>query len=78
MIFHNFRELTKSVDPYPEDMNVIMLPLYHTFGVSSIMDNMMRGVPYVLIPHFTFQGMLEAIQEFKVFFYSIQIGFNAR
>ena len=65
------RELTRGVDPYPEDMNVIMLPLYHTFGISSIMDNMMRGVPFVLIPQFTFQRMLESIQEFKISIMSV-------
>lgn len=65
--YHFFRELTKSVSTSPDDINVVMLPLYHTFGISSILDNMVRGLPYVLIPHFTFQKMLEAIQEYKVY-----------
>lgn len=43
-----------------------MLPLYHTFGISSIFDNMVRGLRFILVPHFTFKNMLEAIQEHKV------------
>lgn len=43
-----------------------MLPLYHTFGISSIFDNMVRGLQFILVPHFTFKNMLEAIQEYRV------------
>ena len=43
-----------------------MLPLFHTFGLSSIYDYLNRGLCFVLIPRFTMKAMLETIQEFKI------------
>ena len=67
-LFRSISELTKNIPKNPEDLNTVMLPLYHTFGISSIFDNMVRGLRFILVPHFTFKNMLEAIQEYKVWF----------
>lgn len=64
-------ELTKNIPANPDDLNVVMLPLYHTFGISSMFDNMVRGLRYVLIRRFSFKHMLEAIQEFRITIMSI-------
>jgi len=61
-----YRELAKNVPKDPNDVNVVMLPLYHAFGLSSILDNLVRGLRFVLIPHFTFRNMLEAIQRHRI------------
>ncbi|XP_046632805.1 4-coumarate--CoA ligase 1-like [Daphnia pulicaria] len=64
-------ELTKNIPRNPEDLNTVMLPLYHTFGISSIFDNMVRGLRFILVPHFTFKNMLEAIQKHKISIMSV-------
>ncbi|XP_057377430.1 uncharacterized protein LOC130698815 [Daphnia carinata] len=64
-------ELTKDIPKNPEDLNTVMLPLYHTFGISSIFDNMVRGLRFILVPHFTFKNMLEAIQEYRISIMSV-------
>lgn len=61
-----YSELTKDIPSNPEDLNVVMIPLYHTFGISAIFENMVRGLRFVLIPHYSFKNMLEAIQEYRV------------
>ena len=60
------RELTKDVPRNPDDCNAAMLPFFHTFGISAVFDNYIRGLRFILIPRFTFTNMLQAIQDFKV------------
>ena len=50
---------------------VVMLPLYHTLGISGMLDCLVRGLRYVVIPRFTFRKMLEAIQEHRITIMSV-------
>ena len=59
-------ELTKHIEPNPTDRTVVMLPLFHTFGISSTMDSMIRGLSFVLIKRFSLKALLTAIQEFRI------------
>ena len=65
-LFFAFSELTKDIPRSPDERSVVMLPLFHTFGLSSIYDYLNRGLCFVLIPRFTMKAMLETIQEFKI------------
>jgi len=59
-------ELAKGFDVDPEECSAAILPFYHTFGISAIFDNFIRGLRFVLFPKFTFPKMLEAIQNHKI------------
>lgn len=48
-----------------------MLPLYHTFGISSILDFYMRGMQFVLLPKFSLKRLLETVQEFRITIISV-------
>ena len=43
-----------------------ILPFYHSFGISGVLDNLMGGLRFVLIPNFTLQRFLQAVQDYKV------------
>jgi len=59
-------ELAKGFAVDPEECSAAILPFYHTFGISAIFDNFIRGLRFVLFPKFTFPKMLEAIQNHKI------------
>jgi len=59
-------ELAKDFAVDPEECSAAILPFYHTFGISTIFDNFIRGLRFVLFPKFTFTKMLEAIQNHKI------------
>ena len=50
----------------PGTKTVVTLPLYHIFGLSSIFDNFIRGLFFVLIPKFSLHVLLKAVQDYKV------------
>ncbi|XP_046632784.1 probable 4-coumarate--CoA ligase 1 isoform X2 [Daphnia pulicaria] len=43
-----------------------VLPFYHSFGISGVFDNLMGGLRFVLIPNFTLQRFLQAVQDYKI------------
>ena len=59
-------ELTINVPRNEDDVAVSMLPLFHIFGICSILDYFVRGLNFVLIPKFSMPNMLSAIQDHKV------------
>lgn len=50
----------------PEDVTVLVMPLYHNGGFWPIMSHVYRGATIVLLPHFDLEKMLRAIEEYKV------------
>jgi long-chain acyl-CoA synthetase len=54
-------------DVKPEDVVITMLPLFHVFGLSSILDVCVRfGCTMSLVPRFTPEAVLTAIQRDRV------------
>lgn len=55
----------------PEDITVLVMPLYHNGGLWPIMAQVYRGGTTVLLPHFDLEAMLKTIEEKKVTFLNL-------
>lgn len=60
------RETTKYLIRNPDDVTLFFMPLYHAATLNGLFECFMRGLCFVLMNKFTFEGMLQCIQEFKV------------
>ncbi|XP_046655334.1 4-coumarate--CoA ligase 1-like isoform X3 [Daphnia pulicaria] len=59
-------ESTKISFRDPEDVTLFFMPLYHAATLNGLFECFMRGLRFVLMPNFTFELMLQSIQEFKI------------
>ncbi|KAM7272886.1 hypothetical protein ACFE04_027550 [Oxalis oulophora] len=59
---HNLRTNPPDVPP----VSLFTLPLFHVFGFVMILRGIATGYPQVLMQRFDFEGMLSAIQKYKV------------
>jgi long-chain acyl-CoA synthetase len=55
----------------PEDITVVVMPLYHIGGLWPIMSTVYRGGTIILLPHFDLEAMLKTIEEKKVSFLNL-------
>lgn len=64
-----FRGKNPVAKTIPAECIGVILPFFHTFGVSGIFDNLMGGLKFVIIPNFTLDRFLQAVQDHKVVFW---------
>jgi long-chain acyl-CoA synthetase len=55
----------------PEDVTVLVMPLYHNGGLWPTMSTIYRGGMNILLPHFDLEAMLKTIEEKKVTFLNL-------
>jgi acyl-CoA synthetase (AMP-forming)/AMP-acid ligase II len=55
----------------PEDVNILVMPLYHNGGLWPTMSMAYRGGTNILLPHFDLEAMLKTIEEKKVTFLNL-------
>ena len=55
----------------PEDITVLVMPLYHIGGLWPTMSVVYRGGTNILLPHFDLEVMLKTIEERKVTFLNV-------
>ena len=55
----------------PEDITVLVMPLYHNGGLWPTMSTVYRGGTIILLPHFDLEAMLKTIGEKKVTFLNV-------
>jgi fatty-acyl-CoA synthase len=55
----------------PEDITVLVMPLYHNGGLWPTMTTVYRGGVNILLPHFDLEAMLKTIEEKKVTFLNL-------
>jgi acyl-CoA synthetase (AMP-forming)/AMP-acid ligase II len=55
----------------PEDINILVMPLYHNGGLWPTMSTVYRGGTNILLPHFDLEAMLKTIEERKVTFLNV-------
>lgn len=60
------REVTKAFPRDPDDCIVFFMPMYHAASLNGVLESVARGFRYVLINKFSFDGMLRAVQDYKV------------
>lgn len=60
------QETTKYLIRNPDDVTLFFMPLYHAATLNGLFECFMRGLCFVLMNKFTFEGMLQCIQEFKI------------
>lgn len=71
-LFMNATMSARYFDPSPEDVTLGALPLFHVFGLSSVLNNAVRfGGSVALLPRFEATAALDAIERFGV---TIMIG----
>ena len=63
----SYRETTKFLTRNPDDVTLFFMPLYHAATLNGLYECFMRGLRFVLMPNFTFQKMLQNIQDYKVY-----------
>jgi acyl-CoA synthetase (AMP-forming)/AMP-acid ligase II len=54
------------VTPGPQNVVLHAAPMFHLADVASIMAGMITGYEHAIIPHFSAEGVLEAIQRYRV------------
>ena len=64
--FLDCRETTKISYRDPEDVTLFFMPLYHAATLNGLFECFMRGLRFVLMSSFTFERMLQTIQDYKV------------
>jgi acyl-CoA synthetase (AMP-forming)/AMP-acid ligase II len=55
----------------PEDINILVMPLYHNGGLWPTMSTVYRGGTNILLPHFDLETMLKTIEEKRVTFLNL-------
>lgn len=50
----------------PDDATLLFMPLFHSAMLNGTFEAMMRGLRYVQMSKFTFRGMLQAVEKYKV------------
>ncbi len=61
-----YRETTKFLTRNPDDVTLFFMPLYHAATLNGLFECFIRGLRFVLMAHFTFERMLQNIQDYKV------------
>ncbi|KAJ8751996.1 hypothetical protein K2173_001022 [Erythroxylum novogranatense] len=66
--FHHTKEQTDLDQPEPHPVSLFTLPLFHVFGFFMLIRAVSIGETLVMMERFDFEGMLRAIEKFKILF----------
>jgi long-chain acyl-CoA synthetase len=70
-IMANTNTMCLEVDIVPEDITLLVMPIYHSGGFWPTMSTFYRGGTTILMPRFDLEAMLRIIQEQKVTFLNL-------
>ncbi len=70
-IMANTNTMCLELNIVPEDITVLVMPLYHIGGLWPTMSVVYRGGTNVLLPHFDLEAMLRTIEEKEVTFLNL-------
>ncbi|MFC1534791.1 long-chain-fatty-acid--CoA ligase [Thermodesulfobacteriota bacterium] len=70
-IMANNNTMTHELRIVPEDINLLVMPIYHIGGFWPLMTHFYRGSTTILLPHFDVDRLLEIIEKEKVTFLNL-------